>query len=162
MILAFVFVFGRGEKLAEVKEANLEKCTLPKQCFKDNIYSYLVCRGFKTLREIELKWENCSEYKEPISEIYFYPSEKIILDSSLNWIQLSNKSKKLQGFRYWVEKLKTFCKFEIIQLNWISINIQKYLYWRESVWFLSEWRGHWQKMWDYRFPKLDNPSFHRI
>ena len=82
MILIVVLVFGQEKNKLKAKDANMKKCQLPKQCFKD--YDNLVCRGFKTLSEIDLKWENCSEYKEEISKIFFYPSEKIIFDFSLN------------------------------------------------------------------------------
>ena len=58
MILVFVFVFGGVEITVKAIEANIEKY-IPKYCFKGEIS--LVCIGFKTLSEINLKWKNCPE-----------------------------------------------------------------------------------------------------
>ena len=63
VILVFVFLFRLAEKMVKVKDANMKKSTLPIKCYKD--YDNLVCRAFKNLREFNLKWENCNEYKEP-------------------------------------------------------------------------------------------------
>ena len=106
IILIFEFVFGNGKEMVKVKDANMKMCTLPKKCFKK--YDFLVCREFKTLREIDLKWENCFEYKKLLSVIFFYPSKKIILDSSLNWnsFELKNLIEEYLGIR--LENLKGF------------------------------------------------------
>ena len=137
MILLFLFLFARGKGMVKAKETNMEKCNLPKQCFNDN--DILVCRGFKTLLEINLKWKNCSEYKEPISQIYFYPSEKIILDSSLNWnsFKLKNLSNEylnirlenFKGFDIESKNLKHFLNIKIFNLaEFKSVDKDIYIY----------------------------------
>ena len=86
--------------------------------------------------------KNCSKYKELISDIYFNRSEKIILDSSLNWssFELKNLSREVlaihlenfKGFDIESTSLKNFVNMKIFNLAKFTL-IDKDIYIFESL-----------------------------
>ena len=145
LILAIVF---ENIKSKSVSEAN---CLLPNHCYRIDVLNNIVCRGFKKLSEIDLKWDNCPPYEKPMYRIYFYPFEKIILGSSLNWNSLELKNLSTGWFQINLENFKGF-EIDSTSLSHFSVmkifespqynSTYKELYIYESFEFLSKWIGN--------------------
>ena len=85
MFKLFIFLLLLASNIVFYQNNTKKENCLPEKCYvhieRREKYNILICKGFDSLKEIEI---NCS-YPFSLKSFIIYPSKKIILDSSINW-----------------------------------------------------------------------------